>query len=811
MNYHVTRKELLTSAAPAVLMFAALASIPYEASAQAAATGQSPALAGGDATGEAVNQKADGMADIVVTARKKSETLLEVPLAVTAFSAAEISRKNIQSLADVASFTPSLTVSSFGNSTSQRSQQTVVIRGMTPGSSYSNTTTVFLNGAPLGASGLIDGLSDVAQIEIVKGPQSAYFGRSTFGGAVNIITKPPGDTFKASADILYGSYNWADVKATLEGPIVPGLLKLRVTGRYYSIDGQYHAAGHPQTSYGGQSSRDVLAELEFTPAYNLQIRLFGAYMEQDDQTAPIVKFGTPNYNCNAGAKPFICGVLPQMQPIGPNTELPDSFFTGLQTPAAGTRYKDIGLDHMGSASQIRIATLNINYTIPDTGLTVSAVTAANKTYADSITDLANEYFTGPAQRWPFDTYNYNAAFSQELRVTSNQAKRLRGSIGVNYQWTRTGQTNMGLAPPLGTFSAYAPGNINRDSTVGVFASASYDVTKQIILNLEGRYQIDTTTGYKRTATGVGTALETMVPGLKETTHEFLPRVILQYKFLPKQQVYFTFSKGTNPGLFNSALLSYTQALRDYVTTLTGAGIVVKPERLTNFEIGYKASLFDDRLQFDVSLYYDKWRNQLISQVLYIDNPALTGISGIATIGAYSNLGSTNLKGVEANLFYRFSQDLTAGLGGAINDSHINSYSNSADAALLGIVGTAPLSLYKGNQLPNYSKYSGTVSVDYTRAINATVDGFAHVDYVYKSGMYNDPANFARTPASNRVNLRLGVTHNRQRFELFVENLTNNHAYNSVTNSIDVSRSYQATILASLPMPRRFGFRIHTEF
>jgi iron complex outermembrane receptor protein len=811
MNYHITRKEFLTTSASSVLIFVALASVSQAANAQTAAADRSPLFGKGDATGETVNQKADGMADIIVTARKKSETLLEVPLAVTAFSAAEISRKNIQSLADVASFTPSLTVSSFGNSTSQRSQQTVVIRGMTPGSSYSNTTTVFLNGAPLGASGLIDGLSDVAQIEIVKGPQSAYFGRSTFGGAVNIITKPPGDTFKASTDLLYGSYNWADVKATLEGPIIPGVLKLRVTGRYYNIDGQYHAVGHPETSYGGQSSRDVLAELEFTPTENLQIRLFGAYMEQDDQTAPIVKFGTPSYNCNAGAKPFVCGVLPQMQPLGPNTELPASFFTALQTPAAGTRYRDIGLNHMGSASQIRIATLNINYNVPDTGLTISAVTAANKTNADSITDLANEYFTGSAQRWPFDTYNYNAAFSQELRVTSNQSKRLRGSVGVNYQWTRTGQTNMGLAPPLGTFAAYAPGNINRNSTIGVFGSASFDVTSQIILNLEGRYQVDTTTGYRRTATAEGDAVETKVPGLKQTTHEFLPRVILQYKFLPKQQLYFTFSKGSNPGLFNSALLTYSQAFRDYLTSITGAGIVVKPEKLTNFELGYKASLFDDRLQFDADIYYDKWRNQLISQVLYINNQALTGIAGVATIGAYSNLGSTNLKGIEANLFYRFSDELTAGLGGAINASHINTYSNSADATLMGIVGTAPLDLYKGNQLPNYSKYSGTVSVDYTRALSAAIDGFVHVDYVHKSGMYNDPANFARTPAANRVNLRLGVNRDRQRFEFFVENLTNDQAYGSITNSIDVSRSYQATVLAVLPMPRRFGFRIHSEF
>ncbi|MET0239144.1 MAG: TonB-dependent receptor [Sphingobium sp.] len=758
---------------------------------------------------EQVNDRATDYSEIVVSARKKKETLLEVPLAITAFSSAEIEKRNVQDLVDVASFTPSLNVSSYGNSTSQRSQQTVIIRGMTPASSYSNTTTVFLNGAPLGGAGLIDGISDVAQIEIVKGPQSAYFGRATFAGAVNIITRAPGDEFKASFDALYGSYNWVDLKATVEGAIIPGILKARITGRHYAIDGQYRIDANPGYAYGAQSSKNLLGEIEFTPSSNLKVRAFGAYMVQDDGLSPLAKFTTPSFNCNPGGQNFICGKLPIMDPLGPNTSLPPAFYTALQSPAAAVRYKDLGLDHVGSASEILIGTMNVDWQIPDSDLTLSSVTAANRTLSDSNNDLSNEYRTATADRNPFDTYNYAAAFSQEVRLTTDQTKRLRGLIGANYQWQRTGQTNMGITQ-AGNFLAYAPSNINRNKALGFFGNVSFDVTEQVIVNLEGRYQIDKSFGFRRLARD-GEAYEEQVPGLEATTKKFLPRAILQYKFLPDMQLYASYSKGTNPGLFNAALLSYSQALRDEVYRLTGAGIAVTPESINNYEIGYKGNLFNNRLQVELGIYYAKWRNQLISQTIYIDNFALTGINGPAVFGTLSNLGSTDLKGIEASLFFRLADGLTGSAGGSINDSKINSYANAADAQVLGIVGAPPLDLYEGNQLANYSKYSANVALDYNRALTDDLDGFVHVDYFYKSRMYNGPANLVWTPDTHNVNARVGTEFGQHKLELFVENLTNNKAYNGITSSIDINRRNQRIVYGSLPTPRRFGIRLHFEY
>jgi len=804
MNSHSKRQGLFCSAAPAVMAIVLIGALPGPALAQTTST---------DNSGQSVNSGATDMSEIVVTARKKSETLLDVPLAITAMSAAALEKKGVDSLIGVANYTPSLNITSFGNSTTNRAQQTVIIRGMVPGSTYSQTTTVFINGAPLAASGLIDGISDVAQVEIIKGPQSAYFGRATFGGAVNIITKAPGDDFKVSVDALYGSNNWTDLKATVEGPIIPGKLSGRITGRVYDTDGAYSSPTSPGYKYGAQSSKNVLAELSLTPTEDLTIRAFGAYVKMDDGYQSFVKFPASTFNCSpSAATRLICGTLPQSYPNSPNPDaLPKSFLDSLRSPAAGIRYKDLGLDHGGSATEVRVGTLNISYAMPDTGLTFSSVTAANDVYVDVITDNSNPG-TVPAQRQPGEVYGYGAAFNQEFRVASDQSKRLRGVAGANYSYSRRGYTGMGITAPSYVFTVSPAGPTYRNNTYAAFASASFDLTPQIILNFEGRYQDSTTVGYSRKLDASNNAVEAPIAGLKDKTKEFLPRAIVQYKFAPHHQVFATYAKGSNPGLFNTAYVSYSPALQSYLSSTLDGGVGTRPEHITSYDIGYKGELFDGRLQLDLGAYYAKWRDQLILQSLYIINPALTGIPGTLATNMYSNNGATDLKGVEGNLFFRATSSLTFSGGGSINDTKILKYTNTNSATLLGYApGTAPLDLFKGNQLAYGSKYSANISMDYTRELSAKVDGYFHADAFYKSGQYGEPANLYKTPDTKRVNLRIGAQYEESKFELFVENVFDNRAYLSTSPAFDQNNGNQPIVAAVLPTPRRIGVRFHTAY
>src|SRR5690606_7085245 len=117
---------------------------------------------------------------------------------------------------------------------------------------------------------------------------------------------------------------------------------------------------------------------------------FGGYMKMDDGYQSFVRFPRSDFNCSpTPGNEIICGVLPLKYPDSPNPELlPPSFFDDINSPAAAIKYRDIGLDHGGSATEVRVGTLNITYDLPRTGLTLSSLTAANDYYSDQISDAS---------------------------------------------------------------------------------------------------------------------------------------------------------------------------------------------------------------------------------------------------------------------------------------------------------------------------------------------------------------------------------------------------------------------------------------
>ncbi len=184
------------------------------------------------------------MQEIVVTTRKKAENLQEIPLAVTAVSAEEIERLGIASLGDVADLDPSVQFdTSFGPADTR-----ITIRGLSNTRGRSNVaflvdgidvTTENLNAA---GSGLLANrrlLADVERIEVVKGPQSALYGRAAFAGAINYITRSPGDTWEGKVGWDVGDFGARELSFAGGGPLVEDVLGLRVSGIVYESDGYY--------------------------------------------------------------------------------------------------------------------------------------------------------------------------------------------------------------------------------------------------------------------------------------------------------------------------------------------------------------------------------------------------------------------------------------------------------------------------------------------------------------------------------------------------------------------------------------------
>ncbi|HWU01734.1 MAG TPA: TonB-dependent receptor plug domain-containing protein, partial [Novosphingobium sp.] len=259
----------VSAAAILVMMGAAAPALAAEAPAPAAA----PADAGEPGA-------------IVVTARKRSEDILKVPVTVTAMTGAALEQRGVVSMQDVASSTPGVNINNSSSGHADRSFQQVVLRGFTPSSTLATTTSLFIDGTPVSSPSAFTAISDPERVEILKGPQSAYFGRNTFAGAINVVTRAPSDSWQGSVTGMVGTRdNWR-LQGSIEGPILGDVLTFRITGDKFSKSGSWvnNAAGANGQTLGDQSTTTATALVVFKPSPRFTMKAF--IMRNEDVDGP---------------------------------------------------------------------------------------------------------------------------------------------------------------------------------------------------------------------------------------------------------------------------------------------------------------------------------------------------------------------------------------------------------------------------------------------------------------------------------------------------------------------------------------------
>jgi iron complex outermembrane receptor protein len=780
-------------------------------SAQAQAQDQSTAGSGG------------GMEEITVTARKREEKLLDVPVAITAVSAKAIEAQGITTLQDVASFTPGLTVvtTNGGGNRQDRTAATFVIRGMFPTSS--STTSVFINGAPI-TTNQIAGVTDIERVEVLKGPQSAYFGRQTFAGAINVVTKEPSKTFDGNIDVTLGSGDLHDTRAMVEGTLIDDILTARATFRDYSRSGSYGnnavIKASPNETLGDQATRSGTLELVFTPIDNLKIKAFGTMWDDDDGSGSQVSILADQSNCSfnvttAGVtrtNPYFCGTTPtaRLQPAL-NTQV-DQYIKGFLNNTSGkgfylnspANYND----HFGLYRDAYHVNGSIDYYVESLGFSITAITAANKSFSSSLFDLDNQDTSGipinnsdgfrqPYYNWAYVAQARTNDLSQEIRAASDQDQPFRWLVGVNYFYSKVQNSLEGLNN-LGVNAT--PAGWNEAETLGAFVGLNYDIVDNLTLSFEARYQVDQRRAY-------------FISGKQQAKayyHNFVPRTSLQYKFAPDWMAYATYSEGVNPGAFNTGLQALTPAQLAQVVSATGAGVVVQPEYLKNYEIGVKGRFWDGRATIAADVYYDEWSNQIVGSQTFVGGTSPT--DPLKLVSANLNIGKTVLKGIEIDGTLNPIEHVNINAGFAVNDSKIAAYVCLTCAQVSGS------SYVNGNELPNVSKYQGNVGIQYTDALTL-LDGwdwYARTDYIYKSGTYDLAADFVKTQPINLLNLRAGITNASFRIEAFVTNLNNDNSYVNVIPEYNIASSKETfarsdALTVGLPDLRRYGIQVKYKF
>ncbi|MCC7329409.1 MAG: TonB-dependent receptor [Gammaproteobacteria bacterium] len=277
----------------------------------------------------ALSQADTMIQEIIVTARKKAESLQEVPVAITAFSADSIQDAGIRDLYDVAELTPGL---SFFNAQGEF-LAVPVIRGMAPTDIFGeNNAAIFVDGIYVsGREGLNFSQLDLERIEVVKGPQSALYGRNAFSGAINYVTRMPSSEFGMKADMTGGSDGRLGGQAAVTGPLFSDQLTGRLSVLYDEFSGTYgNPLGHQDI--GGYRYRSYQGTLRWKPADNFTMTgaLYYSNDEVDDSATTAYKATCENRvdaNLNIPRLQDFCGRIPSLDEYA-------GILRGIATPSA---------------------------------------------------------------------------------------------------------------------------------------------------------------------------------------------------------------------------------------------------------------------------------------------------------------------------------------------------------------------------------------------------------------------------------------------------------------------------------------------
>ena len=711
------RAALLAGTAMALVVTPAYAQDAAGSSAEAvaaAATPDDPALDSGE---------------IVVTARRRAESLQDVPIAVTAYSGAQLENQGAVDITDISDTTPNVTLeTSRGTNTTL----TAFIRGVgqqDPVAGFEAGVGLYLDDVYLNRpqAAVLD-IYDVERIEVLRGPQGTLYGRNTIGGAIKYVTRRLPNRLTANLRANLGTYKQADLIASASTPISDGL---RIGGAIARLGRE--GFGDNLVTGASNYNKDIFAArgtIEFEPSAAFSIRVSGDYT--DDQSAA------------RNGHRLIVGQL-SGAPI-----LDDVYDTraGLISPKQQVRA-------YGGA-------VHAEYELSD-ALTIKNITAYRKDKSQAPIDFDSL----PSADVDVPAIYRNKQFSNEFQLLY-EGSRLQGVAGVYYLNANANNvfdvllanTSPVALPGL---TAATFGDVDT-KTWAVFADATYAFTDQFSLALGGRYTND-----KRSATviranylrgpspalgGTGTQLGALTSNFegKKTFKEFTPRASLSFELNDQNTFYVSYSKGFKGGGFDPRGLSTAAPDVDGNGTRSADEIfdyfLFEPEKVTSYEAGYKASLFDRRLRFALAGFIADYKD--------VQVPGSVGavINNIPTfVGVTTNAGKASFKGVEAEVvaaLYRSADrssqlNFTGTLGylDAQYDEFVTNVANfDANGNATPGSRAQPVDVADFRRIQNTPKWTTSGTLDYSTPVGAgEVFASTTVSYRSKTFQFETPSPF----------------------------------------------------------------------
>lgn len=574
------------------------------------------------------------MESITVTANKIEEDIQKVPQSITVMDEVYLEEKGITDVPDVLREIPNMMVQNNleGNPVSFRGLTTSIF-------TYNNPMVIYIDGVPIiNQYGFDASLANVERVEVLRGPQGTLYGKDAIGGVINIVTKEPENKWHGMVGAEYGSDNYMQGIFNLNGSVVKDTLFMGINGKYEQDDGWINNTNSELNSNGNESDQQ-------------QFSGYLLYTPTDRFTAKLT-FSMANQN--------------------------DSWVNGYALPA-GSDISDFNRDDAEEVdfdipTEVDIdcfsQSLYLSYAFDSVTLTSTTTHKKQNMEGDYDMDyLAGTYYDG------LKMFNYNEkdAYTQELRISSNNKSGIRWVAGLYLDLEEIEQGPLGMEYPAFVYNAESETD---SAAYAVFGQAMVPLGERFELTLGGRYQhiekeidVDIYT----LPSGTTGAPTSSFSGDKDWD-VFLPKAALSYALSDNWHTYISYSQGYMPGGFNIFASSGTVEDNSF-----------EPQKSTNYEIGIKGSV--NRLRMAANLFY-------------MDIEDIHVFKSEGTISRMDNADSAHSQGVELELAYQLTDtiELSGSLG--LIEAKYDTYDAGKGVS------------YGGNDIKNTPSYTATAGVSY---------------------------------------------------------------------------------------------------
>lgn len=749
--------------------------------------------------------------EIIVTARRREEGLMRVPVTVSALSAADIIKNNASNLSQIGDLTPTVIISSYkgvgGGS--------LAIRGIsTPATQigFDQAVSVSIDGVQTsnGRIGTV-GFFDLAQVEVMKGPQALYFGKNSSAGVIALTSAGPTRTFEAGARATYEFVgDEATVETYVSGPITPSF-GARLAIRYRKLKGWMYndaqpianpfytadmPAGMSQLPGGAKrrvGDRDLLGRLslEFDPgsAFKASFKIFGSHATDQGSGSAVQNIGP----CASG-RPLVYGIADPFSECRPDNHTSNGAVPLPVATSLGFGERD-GVPR--GKTNVIFSTLNMSLDLGSA--TLASTTGYSRIYNYNFSGFDSSVYS----QLVVPEENTEWTISQELRLNGDLSDHFGYMVGAYYQSTDLDFHNIskirdsGYSAASGRFENWDATAILKGRTYSAFAELNWKLLDNLELSGGLRWTNERRRFRKQNLYGIGgnDTSTTVFPGtgsgtgyIGETFRDtnFSPEVTLTYHPSADSTLYAAYKTGFKSGGFAlSGPLSKTSTIADFD---------FGSESAKGFEVGAKAELFDRRLRLTSALFAYRFNGLQVTTYdattvsFKINNAGAVVQRGGEIEGQFTVGGGLKLRGALTYVHNRFRNYIGQCYGYAIPAAQALTAAapagcsfalNPSGGRLLTAAGTPVLQQdFNGRQPPRSPDWAGSAGFDFASELSGgktfTLSGDAFFSGSYYSGDTAAPSTLQKSYWRFNASARLSGPDDQWELAVLGRNLTNKY-------------------------------------